>query len=329
MEDWSWSHFASLQKHTTMHPRLRDEQIFSSWPDGFTRKTYTNGEFDHAVTRQEVFKLANRLSTFDLESVLIRPAILNQQVLALLVIGMSRTGGFPETVIAVTASVTAMTAMSLRSLELAQERDRMRRGLEDASRVSSALAKQSVDALTTVAVTHGMLAIRRPQEVARYSVALAEQLSIPKSDLYQLRLAALVADLGMIAIPSSILRKKTGFTPEEWKLIHSHPQMTVNMLKDFSLFTHALPLILHHHERWDGTGYPDQLKGASIPIGSRIIAIADAYVSMQTKRPYSEALTPAAALLEIQQKAGTQFDPELVKTFVRVLKAGPEESAAA
>lgn len=212
VEGWSWSHYASLQKQTTTHPLLRDEHVFSSWPDEFTRKPYSSREFDQAVTHKEVFMLANRLSAFDLESVLVRPAFLNQQLQALIVIGMKRPGGFPETVIAVTASVTAITAMSLKSFQMAQERRNAIKGWEDARKMSSTLANQAVEAMAMIAATHGMLAIRRPQEIAKYSLLLAERLSIPKSDMFPLRLAALTGDLGMIAIPSSILRKETGFT---------------------------------------------------------------------------------------------------------------------
>ncbi len=326
-EDWSWSHFAALQGRTTQHALIRDERVLKSWPDAFARQSYDTGQIVHAVKQGEVFTVAGRLSNVGLESVLVKPATLNQSCQALLVVGMKTPGGFPESVLAVTASVAAIAAMSLKTMEVTNERNTTKQALEDMRRVSSTITKQSVEVLGKVAAAHGILTVRRPEEVAKFAVAIGEQLSISKEQIYQLRLAALTCDIGMVAVPSSLLRKEGGFTTEEWKVIQAHPQMSVNILKDFTIFKEALQMILHHHERWDGTGYPDNLKGADIPFGARILAVADSYVSMQTKRPYRGALTAAEALEQIQREAETHFDPDIVKALLRVLRA--EQSAAA
>jgi hypothetical protein len=325
-EAWSWSHYAALQGQTTAHPLIRDERVLKSWPDAFAKQSYDTGQVVHAVKQGEVFTAAARLSSIGLESVLVKPATLNQTCQALLIIGMKNPGGFPESVLAVTASVAAIAAMSLKTMQVTNERNATRQALEEMRKVSSTITKQSVDVLGKVAAAHGILTVRRPEEMAKFAVAVGEQLSISKEQIYQLRLAALTCDIGMVAVPSNLLRKEGGFTPEEWKVIQAHPQMSVNILKDFTIFKEALPMIMHHHERWDGTGYPDNLKGADIPFGSRILAVADSYISMQTKRPYRGALTSAEALEQIQREAETHFDPDIVKALLRVLKA--ERSAA-
>ncbi|MFQ5595135.1 MAG: HD-GYP domain-containing protein [Anaerolineae bacterium] len=128
--------------------------------------------------------------------------------------------------------------------------------------------------------------------------------------------AALLHDVGKIAIPDEILRKVEPLTPDERNTIHLHPYHSAQIVKPVEPLKRIVSWIYHHHERWDGDGYPDGLAGEEIPLASRIIAVADAYDAMTTDRPYRTARSHAEAMAELQKCAGTQFDARLVQVFV-------------
>ncbi len=327
MDGWSWSRYAAQQGQTTPHRLTRDEHILNAWPDAFAREKYDAGEDCHAVKKSEVFAQANVLSMLDLESVLVKPATLERHCLALLVIGMKRSGGLPGHIVSVTSSVAAIMGMSLKTLQATHERDVAKQALEDSWKVATTLTKQSIEVIGNIAKAHSIVAVRQPEQLVKYAMAIAQNMSLTKVQLYQIQLAAATCDIGMVAIPTNVLRNDSGFTPAEWKIVQAHPRISVDILKDFGIFKEALSFIQSHHERWDGTGYPDQLKEANIPIGARILAVADSYVSMQSKRPYRGAMSAAEALEQIKQGAGEQFDPGVVKALMRALNAEREQAA--
>jgi HD-GYP domain-containing protein (c-di-GMP phosphodiesterase class II) len=117
------------------------------------------------------------------------------------------------------------------------------------------------------------------------------------------------------------LSKKSALTDEEWTPIRMHPELGVEILKHVIDLANCLPVILHHHENYDGSGYPDGLKTASIPIEARILSIADAYDAMTSPRPYRVQFTLEDALLELRRRAGTQFDPDLVEIFCAMMQS--------
>ncbi len=328
-EGWSWSRYTAMQGQTRPHMLTRDENILKAWPDDFTRKTHDAGQEYQAIKKSEVFVQANVLSTLDMESVLIKPATLEQHCLALLVVGLKRPGGLPEPIVAATSSIAAIIGMSLKTLRAVNERNATQQALENSQKVLTSVMKQSVDVLSNVVTTHGIVAVRQPEMVVKYAMDIAQQMNLSKAQIYQIRLAALACDLGMVAIPTSVLRKDGSFTPAEWKVVQSHPSISVKMLKEFCIFKDALHFIQCHHEHWDGTGYPEQLKGADIPIGARILSVPDSYVSLQAKRPYRGAFTAAEALTQIRQNSGKQFDPGVVKAFLRALHAEKEQQQQA
>jgi HD-GYP domain-containing protein (c-di-GMP phosphodiesterase class II) len=168
-----------------------------------------------------------------------------------------------------------------------------------------------------VAQTAGQAAL-----VAAISIALGEALALPPEALDTLRSAALVHDIGEVAIAPDVLGRSGPLGPQELALIRAHPRRSYDLLAAVPAFQAALPLILHHHERWDGGGYPDGLVGEAIPIGARIIAVADAWVALTTDRPYRAALTPAEALAEIAQGAGKQFDPAVAAALPQAIDRG-------
>ena len=159
------------------------------------------------------------------------------------------------------------------------------------------------------------------RKVSDYSVAIAEALDMPQDRIATIRAASLLHDIGKVGIPDSILSKEGPLTDEEWEPVRIHPKLGVEILRHIIDLVNCLPAILHHHEHYDGKGYPSGLKGDSIPLEGRILAIADAYDAMTSPRPYREQLSSQSALEELRRCAGTQFDPELVELFCTLIES--------
>ncbi|MCM8779769.1 MAG: HD domain-containing protein [Candidatus Omnitrophica bacterium] len=171
-----------------------------------------------------------------------------------------------------------------------------------------------------------LLDIRVPQEYthspyfSRLVTAIAQQMQIDERSTQSLQYASMLHDAGKVDIPMEILTKTTKLTPKERLIIKHHPVKGVQMLRHLQILKPAIPIIMHHHERFNGTGYPSRLKGKQIPIGSRIMAVADAFEAMVYGRPYRERMSIENALNEIKNKSGTQFDPLVVDAFLKVAK---------
>jgi len=165
------------------------------------------------------------------------------------------------------------------------------------------------------------------RRVARYTSAVARALRLAEDQIERLEYAAWLHDLGKLAVPDRVLNKRTALTPEEWELMKRHPENGASLLKQIKLLGNDVEVILHHHERWNGEGYPDLMRGEAIPFGARLIAIADAYEAMTSARPYRQKpLTKEEAMAELRRCAGTQFDPGLVEVFCATVSALPEET---
>jgi diguanylate cyclase (GGDEF)-like protein len=151
--------------------------------------------------------------------------------------------------------------------------------------------------------------------IASIVVSLARQLQLPDAEIDRLRVAALLHDVGKVAVPEEILEKPSALTSAEWRTVVQHPRIGQVILEQAAALKDAVPIILHHHERFAGHGYPYGLRATEIPLGARIVAIADAYDAMVNDRPYKRAISHAQAVAELRRHAGTQFDPELVELF--------------
>ena len=158
------------------------------------------------------------------------------------------------------------------------------------------------------------------RKVSEYAVSIAEAMKLPEETVHFIRAAGLLHDIGKIGVPDSILTKPTALDLKEWEPIRTHPELGVEILKHVVDLSKCLPAILHHHEHWDGSGYPHKLKGESIPLEARILTVADAYDAITSPRPYRDQLTLDEALTELRRCAGTQFDPQLVEVFCRVMQ---------
>jgi putative two-component system response regulator len=164
------------------------------------------------------------------------------------------------------------------------------------------------------AYTHGHV-----ERVATYARCLAEALGWAHEHLRMLEFGARLHDIGKIVIPDSILNKTTPLSPAEWEAMRTHPMAGAKILREISHLQAAIPYVLYHHERWDGTGYPHALRGKDIPVEGRMLAIVDVYDALTTARPYHPARSAYEVLQFLQINAGRLFDPHLVTAFIKVI----------
>ncbi len=154
--------------------------------------------------------------------------------------------------------------------------------------------------------------------VANYAVSLARELRWAEDKIELLQYVALIHDVGKIAMPESILKKEGSLTKQEYDSMKTHSEVGAEIIKDINYFADGSANIRHHHEQWNGGGYPDGIEGEAIPIGARILAVADAFDAMTSDRPYRKALSPLTALQELRECSGSQFDPKVVEAFEKL-----------
>jgi len=178
----------------------------------------------------------------------------------------------------------------------------------------SILSKSMVNALD--ARDHFMRS--HSESVARMSVMIARQLNWDQTDLDFLMLAGILHDIGKISIPETILSKDAPLTPEEWKIIQMHPYFGAQIIKPIEMLSRIVPWVYHHHEKWDGTGYPNHLSKREIPQGAAIISLAEAFSVMVIDMPTRNAMSHEDAFEVVKQASGTQFSPEIVDAFLAI-----------
>ncbi len=163
--------------------------------------------------------------------------------------------------------------------------------------------------------THGHSA-----RVMEYAVQITQKLGLPEEEIESLKYAAILHDIGKIGVRGIVLNNPNGLTGEEYNEVKKHPLVGEGIIQPIELLQPIRPLIRHHHEWYNGKGYPDGLSGENIPLGARILAAADAYDAMKSDRPYRKALTEETAIRELKHGSGTQFDPKIVKIFLEISK---------
>jgi HD-GYP domain-containing protein (c-di-GMP phosphodiesterase class II) len=224
---------------------------------------------------------------------------------------------------ALSAEAPAGRSFDLHDLEVLQElAGTAGAALQHAERRTTALRaiRESVRDLVVRIDAHDGYTAGHSSEVVGWSYALGERLRLGLPDLLELELGALLHDLGKVRVPDEILRKPGPLDPAERALVHRHPVWGAELLERVPGLEPVATIVRFHHERWDGSGYPDGLEYDRIPVASRIVAVCDAYQAMTSTRPYRAALPPAAAASELCAGAGTQFDPALVDCFVDILQ---------
>jgi len=163
--------------------------------------------------------------------------------------------------------------------------------------------------------THG-----HSERVARYAAEIARELGLETHEVETVHYAGLLHDIGKIGVSEQSLKKPDALDVKEWEVMKAHPAIGARILEPISLLKEIIPLVRHHHERCDGTGYPDGLAGEEIPLGARILAVADAFEVMTSPRPYSPAMSPAQAIALLQEGVGKQWDAEVMEALLRALE---------
>jgi response regulator RpfG family c-di-GMP phosphodiesterase len=192
------------------------------------------------------------------------------------------------------------------------------RDLQDAYRQLQDTYRTTLETLGAALDSRDVGTESHSRRVHGYAIATAREHGLPERDLVDLGHGVLLHDIGKIGIPDAILLKPGKLTAEEWSIMRRHPEIGKRLIENIPFLKGAVPIVYCHHERWDGTGYPQGLRGDEIPLGARIFAVVDAFDAMTFDRPYSKAISFQAAKAEISRCAGTHFDPAVVESFFRV-----------
>ena len=185
--------------------------------------------------------------------------------------------------------------------------------LEKAYLESIEVVRYTVEAKDTYTRGHS-------DRVSAYSVLIGEKMGLSKEELKTLKIGGLFHDIGKIGISDAILLKETKLTDNEYSEIKNHPAIGKHILSNATIFKDLIPIVYHHHEKYDGTGYPEQLKGENIPLLARIVSVADAFDAMTSRRSYRGELDLDFVKEEIKRCSGTQFDPNIAEVFLDILK---------
>jgi putative nucleotidyltransferase with HDIG domain len=182
------------------------------------------------------------------------------------------------------------------------------------------LFKNTVRSLADAIETKDVYTRGHSERVTAYSELIAKELGFSEEETETLNLAGLLHDIGKIGVDESILRKPAKLTDQEFEEIKKHPEYAANIIQNIPQLKGIVAVVRHHHERYDGNGYPAGLKGGNIPYNARIISIADTFDAMSSKRPYRNPLPVSVCIDEILKCSGTQFDPDIVPAAIRALK---------
>lgn len=194
-----------------------------------------------------------------------------------------------------------------------EELDKRKKNIEEMSLQLMQMLSTTIEAKDEYTKGHS-------HRVAEYSVLIARELGWNEKELSNLKNAAHLHDIGKIAIPDTILNKPSKLSEEKFSIIKEHTIIGANILKNISLIDHVQEIVRNHHERYDGNGYPDGLKGKEIPLHARIVAVADSYDAMSSQRIYRNQLPPEKIIQELENNKGTQFDPEITDIFLKLLR---------
>ena len=234
-----------------------------------------------------------------------------------------KTGAFDYILKPVNFDVLFLTVRNaLRKQEMERQIRDYRMNLEikvrEQTDLISSMYIRSIDSLIKALEAKDFYTRGHSQRVTRFSVAVGRGLALPPARLAVLQRAAILHDLGKIGVRESVLNKPGKLTYEEFGEVARHPEVATQILSPIPFFQDVLPSILHHHERFDGRGYPKRIGGTDIPLESRIMSVADTYDAMTSTRAYRPALSGEEATAEIRRCSGSQFDPEIVPVFLSV-----------
>jgi putative nucleotidyltransferase with HDIG domain len=257
---------------------------------------------DKAADPAELFVLRE----MEMQSVLIVPLTVEARTWGLIEIYDTRTRVFSG----VERYLAELAATHIGALLTGFEHEERAQRLYRETLASLSNALEAKDAVTS----------QHTEEVVRLAVAVAAELDLDLDAVRNVELGAVLHDIGKVRVPESILNKRGPLTDEEWEVMKTHPEVGEHILRPIQSLNAILPIVRHHHERWDGGGYPDKLSGRAIPLGARIVAVCDAYRAMTEDRPYRNALSNREAWQELNEGSGSQFDPDCVEAMIRALE---------
>jgi putative nucleotidyltransferase with HDIG domain len=256
---------------------------------------------DPGADSAEVFVLRE----MEMQAVLLVPVVVEKRPWGLIEVYDSRTRSFPGP----ERHLAELAAAQIGGLLAAYEHEERVQRLYRETLASLSNALEAKDAITS----------QHTEEVVRLAVAVAAELDLELGVVQSVELGAVLHDIGKVRVPEAILNKPGALTEEKWVVMRTHPEVGEQILRPIQSLQSILPIVRHHHERWDGSGYPDGLAGSAIPLGARIVAVCDAYRAMTENRPYRTALPEAQARNELEQGTGAQFDAECVRALLRAL----------
>jgi len=219
---------------------------------------------------------------------------------------------FDQLLLLIESGIKAITQMQ-QIKEINEKLQATNEELEKAYLESIETLRYTVEAKDTYTRGHS-------DRVSEYSYLIGKHLNLPEEDLKKLKLGGLFHDIGKIGIPDSILLKTERLTNDEYSEIKHHPAIGAHILSNATIFKDIIPIVKHHHERYDGEGYPGKLVGINIPYLARITAVADTYDAMTSKRAYRDPRPLNIVIAEFENNSGTQFDPEITNVFLDILK---------
>jgi putative nucleotidyltransferase with HDIG domain len=219
-------------------------------------------------------------------------------------------------------AVLVRNASSMLRRQATTLQDRSRELMESYRRLEES-SLEAIESLNATVDAKDPYTAGHSARVQRIALAVAEELGVPAQRLDAVRFGGLFHDIGKIAVPDSVLTKPGALDDEEFAIVKRHPADGAEIVSHFSRLHEAVPLIRHHHERWDGAGYPDRLAGDDIPLEACVVGLADAWDAMITDRPYRGALSVEQAAAEVRDGRGTQFSPAVVDAFFAALRRQP------
>ena len=257
---------------------------------------------NNAEKNANFYKLIDSATGFKTRSIIAVPIIIGDKVIGVIeVLNKADGTDFNRQDLKTMMGVATTTAMTI-------ENARMNTNLLNSY-------KSTVRALVSLADAKETSGGGHSRRVTEYSLIGAREMSLPKEEKQNIEYAATLHDIGKLSIPDNILNKSDALTDKEWQIIRKHPVTGYNLLKDIPFLREASKLILYHHERYDGKGYPQGIIADTIPIGARLIAVADAFDNMTTDHVYRKALSRQQAFAELHKNARSQFCPVAVKAF--------------
>ncbi|MFC1645613.1 HD-GYP domain-containing protein [Candidatus Omnitrophota bacterium] len=284
--------------------------ILDSSRDYSIYRTKINKKALHISERK--LKIKNRLENIIIKkgSILRKRSLLSVPLISDDIIGIvtlkKRKGYFDEFDQELITTISAQAVMAIKNLELYQEQQKIITG--------------TIRSMLTL-LDSRFPAYQHSDCFLRIIDEMANRMHLNEENRQSLKYASMLHDMGKINIPYKIITKSRSLTGEEYKLVKQHPVKSAQIIKHLQLLKPAVPIISHHHERFDGTGYPSGLKSNQIPLGSRIMAVVDAFDAMVFGRPYRKKLNVKTALGEIKKNSGSQFDPKVVSEFLKVVSS--------